>query len=233
QMPPWPTSKYHLMPSSCANSRVSLPRPADAMSLAGWKWSWVMAMRSRSQTSWAPICSRMILPAGGIVRSWPIAKSTLASTRSPGRTDSRPEARARIFSDIVMPIAESISLQPSNHRVTGFGRRKRSAQVSRAVTRAHRRRGRVLDPLRRLGETEVLDHHSPAENGPQRVDHALAGEVGRAAVDGLVEAEAGLGVDVGAGRDAHAADQHRGEVGQDVAEQVAGDDDLELARVAD
>ena len=74
------------------------------MSLAGWKWSWTTATRSVSQTFWAPICSRMILPAGGIVRSWPIAKSILASSRSPGLTESRPAARARIFSLIVMPI---------------------------------------------------------------------------------------------------------------------------------
>src|SRR6266550_2372306 len=44
----------------------------------------------------------MIFPAGGMVRSWPMAKSTLARTKSPGRKLSRPAPRARIFSVIVM-----------------------------------------------------------------------------------------------------------------------------------
>src|SRR5207244_1589301 len=91
QMPPCPTSKYHLIPISCENSRVSRPRVALAASFAGWKWSCVTATRSGSQIFSAPICSRMILPAGGMVRSCPIAKSTLASTRSPGLTLSRPD----------------------------------------------------------------------------------------------------------------------------------------------
>ena len=112
QMPPCPTSKYHLIPISRENSRVRRPRVALAASLAGWKWSCVTATRSGSQIFSAPICSRMILPAGGMVRSWPIAKSTLASKRSPGRTLSRPAPRARIFSVMVMPIGaiQSLSL---------------------------------------------------------------------------------------------------------------------------
>jgi len=41
---------------------------ALAASLAGWKWSCTTAMRLGSHTRWAPIWSRMILPAGGMVR---------------------------------------------------------------------------------------------------------------------------------------------------------------------
>src|SRR5207249_10531989 len=42
----------------------------------------------------------------------------------------------------------------------------------------------------------------------------------------------GHGVDVGRRPDAHPAYELRGRVGKDVPEQVAGDDDLELGRVA-
>src|SRR5256885_10498731 len=66
----------------------------------------------------------MILPAGGMVRSWPIAKSTLARMRSPGRTLSRPAPRARIFSVIVMA---TVKLPGPAGRAGDCGRRLKGA----------------------------------------------------------------------------------------------------------
>src|SRR2546422_4502330 len=231
QMPPCPTSKYHLMPIWCENSRVRRPRVALAASFAGWKWSCVTATRSGSQIFSAPICSRMILPAGGIVRSWPIAKSTFARTRSPGLTLSRPAPRARIFSVIV--IAIGLVPQPFYDGVPRLGRREVASDVARALASAYGGFARPLDRVCHIGNTQVSHHHSRAQNRPDRVDEALPGDVGRRPVDGLEQAASGRWIDVGGRRDAHPADQLSRQVGQDVAEQVAGHYHVELARVLD
>src|SRR5208282_4996242 len=60
----------------------------------------------------------------------------------------------------------------------------------------------------------------------------LPGDVGGGAVDGLEERGA-AGVDVGGGCEAESSGELGGEVADDVAEKVAGDDDVELAGVAD
>src|SRR5487761_235261 len=232
QIPPCPTSKYHLMPMSRENSRVSRPSVALAASLAGWKWSCVTATRSGSQIFSAPICSRMIFPAGGMVRSWPIAKSTLASTRSPGRTLSRPAPRARIFSVIVMPIYLLI-LQPFGDCVTTFTCGQVAAQIARALARANGRFDRTVDRFRHVRMTQVFHHHRSAENCPDRVDQPAARDVWVGAVHGFEEPALRLGVDVARGGYPHPADELRGQVGQDVAEQVARDDDVELGRIPD
>ena len=52
-------------------------------------------------------------------------------------------------------------------------------------------------------------------------------------MDRLEEPAAGLRVEVGRGREAHAAHQGGGQVAQDVAEHVAGDDDVEVAWILD
>src|SRR6266571_4720635 len=231
QMPPCPTSKYHLMPIWCENSRVSRPSVALAASLAGWKWSCVTATRSGSQIFSSPICSLMIFPSGGMVRSWPIAKSTFASTRSPGRTESRPAPRARIFSVIVMPMF--LVPEPPHDSITGLGGGKVPADVARALTGANGRFDRTLDRFCHFVMTQVLDHHTGAQDGPDRVHEALAGDVRRGPVDGLEQAPTGLRVDVGGRRDAHTSHELGGEVAEDVAEEVARDNDLELTRVLD
>src|SRR5438105_11822267 len=186
QMPPCPTSKYHLMPMSCENSRVRRPRVALAASFAGWKWSCVTATRSGSQIFSAPICSRMIFPAGGIVRSCPIAKSTLASTRSPGLTLSRPAPRARIFSVIVMAISVLV-LEPFHHGLACLRCGQAAAQVARALARADGRFDRTLDRVCHFFMIQVSDHHTGAQNGSDRVDEVLAADVGPGAVHGLEE----------------------------------------------
>src|SRR5205809_288754 len=83
---------------------------------------------------------------------------------------------------------------------------------------------------RRSGFPEVRDHHSPGQYCTQRVDDPLSCNIRGAAVDRLEEAPPGLRVEVGRGGETHPADQRRGQVAQDVAEQVAGHDDLELGR---
>src|SRR5205823_11308357 len=122
---------------------------------------------------------------------WPMAKSIFASTISPGRTDSRPPARARIFSVIVMPTGWSIS-HTSGDRVARFRSGQAAAQVARALACPDRRRHCVFDPLRNLLETEVSSHHSRARNRPQGIDHAPACDSGGAAVHRLEQAAPGL-----------------------------------------
>src|SRR6266571_102746 len=165
------------MPISRANSRVMRPRPALAMSLAGWKWSCTTATRSTSQTFWAPICSRMILPAGGMVRSWPIAKSILASSRSPGWTESRRLARARIFSLIVMPIAVSPQgLPPMGSADLQHPGDPSAVSASPLLGRAPQA---ALPPV--LGASLHLGHlvgaslAAPSPSIPQILDHRVAG----------------------------------------------------------
>src|SRR6266576_674668 len=232
QMPPCPTSKYHLMPIWCENSRVSRPSVALAASFAGWKWSCVTATRSGSQIFSAPICSRMIFPAGGMVRSCPIAKSTLARTRSPGRTLSRPAPRARIFSVIVMPIDPFLVLEPSRHRIADFPGRQAAAEIAGAVPRADGRFDRTLDRASHIGMTQVSHHHRCAQNRPDRVDDPPTGDIRRRSVHRLEQPASGLRVDVAGRGDSHPTDELGRQVGKDVAEEVARDDHLELARIA-
>ena len=64
---------------------------------------------------------------------------------------------------------------------------------------------------------------------PSGLRDALAGDVGRRAVDRLVQAELAL-AERGARQHAERAGEHRGLVRQDVAEHVLGDDHVEAAR---
>src|SRR2546423_13247349 len=79
------------------------------MSLAGTKCDGTRAMRSRSHTLGTPILRKASI-AMGAVMSLAIARLTFAITRSPGRTRSRPLARARIFSVMVLPYCSSIAV---------------------------------------------------------------------------------------------------------------------------
>src|SRR3989475_12207524 len=110
--------------------------------------------------------------------------------------------------------------------------RQTSAEIARAFACADGRLDRTLDRVCHFRVTQVSNHHRCAQNRPDRVDDATAGDVGRGPMHGLEQAPFRLGVDVAGGCDAHPADQLRGQVGQDVAEEVAGDDDVELRRVA-
>ena len=64
-------------------------------------------------------------------------------------------------------------------------------------------------------------HHGGAQNGGQRVGHALAGDVRGAAVAGLVQALIAA-IEAGRGQHADGAGEHGGFVAQDVAKHIAG-----------
>ena len=78
----------------------------------------------------------------------------------------------------------------------------------------------------------MREQHRDREDRGRRVGLALAGDVGRAAVDRLEHRRVlAAGVDVAGRGQADAAGDRRGDVGDDVAEEVVGDDDVEAARV--
>src|ERR1039458_1140780 len=55
----------------------------------------------------------------------------------------------------------------------------------------------------------MIQHQARAENGGQRVDHALARDIGRGAVHGFEHGgEPAQRIEIGAGGEAHAADVH-------------------------
>ena len=81
---------------------------------------------------------------------------------------------------------------------------------------------------------EVLEHQRRAPDRPDRVRDPASGDVGRGAVHGLEDTGAArAGGDAGARRHPHPALELRGDVGEDVAEEVRRDDDVEAERIAD
>ena len=81
---------------------------------------------------------------------------------------------------------------------------------------------------------EMIEHHGTGPDLADRIGDALAGDVGGGAVHRLEHGgELAGGVDVPAGGQSDAAADRGGEVGEDVAEQVVGDDHVEAARVVD
>ena len=96
------------------------------------------------------------------------------------------------------------------------------------VTCLHRRISRVGG----LGLAEMLEHLRGGPERGDRVGDALAGDVEGRAVDRLEHRrEAALGIDIGGRRDAEAAGQRAGEIGQDVGVQVRRDDRVEALRL--
>ena len=84
----------------------------------------------------------------------------------------------------------------------------------------------------RLLLAEVLEHLGARPDRADRVRDALAGDVGRRSVHGLEHRrELPLGVQVARRRDADRARHRGGEVAEDVAEQVGGDDHVEAPGV--
>ena len=117
----------------------------------------------------------------------------------------------------------------------GRGSRRRPRPSPRAAAEVARARPLAADALER-GEqprrgrllAEVVEHQDGAPDGAARVRDALAGDVGRRAVHGLEQPRhVAARAEVGARGHAHAALQGRAEIGQDVAEEVRGDDDVE------
>src|SRR5476649_1749340 len=77
----------------------------------------------------------------------------------------------------------------------------------------------------------VTQHHRHRQNGRQRVGNAFASDVRRRTVARLVHAFV-VGVQGRRRQHADGTGEHRGLVGQDVAEQVVGNDHVELLRCA-
>src|SRR5437660_6939635 len=80
--------------------------------------------------------------------------------------------------------------------------------------------------------TEVLEHQRAAQSHRQRIGFPLSGDVRRAAVHRLEKRDA-PGVDVSGSRDAEPAGEGRAQIGEDVAEEVVGDDHLIRLRLTD
>src|SRR5438132_1715823 len=101
-----------------------------------------------------------------------MAKSILARIRSPGRTLSRPLARARIFSVIVMPMqpflsSPSASLRSRRRLATSTARRRSRAEEEMArldirVTRCNRLPPLLPQPAGEGHGVRLVDHHDLA-----------------------------------------------------------------------
>ena len=78
---------------------------------------------------------------------------------------------------------------------------------------------------------EMAEHERDASRSAHGIGHTLASDVRCATADRLEHRRSVRSI-VGARRDTEPTLQRGGEVGDDVTEQVVGDDDLELARVA-
>jgi len=83
-----------------------------------------------------------------------------------------------------------------------------------------------------LAPAKKIEHHASGEDGAEGIRNSLPGDVGRGAVDRLEERSA-AGMDVAGGSEAESTSEFCGEVADDVAEEVVGDDDVELAGIAD
>src|SRR5580704_16785838 len=78
---------------------------------------------------------------------------------------------------------------------------------------------------------DMLKHQSDGQQQRERIGDALAGNIRSRTVHGFEYR--GIRADIGPGCHAKAAHQSGKLVGQDIAEQVGGDDDVELPRVHD
>src|SRR5207237_8580342 len=121
--------------------------------------------------------------------------------------------------------------EPLRHRVAHFMGRQAATEVARAFAGADGRFDRTLDRVSHFVVTQVSNHHRCAQNGPDRIDDATTCDVGRGAVDRLEQPPFRLRVDVSRRRYADTPDELRGQFGQDVVVEVAGDDVLELRRI--
>src|SRR5256712_159025 len=108
----------------------------------------------------------------------------------------------------------------------------RALHEAREVVGDHLGLDRLLqpgdDPVRRVGPSQVAQHHLARENDRARVDLVLTRVFGCGAVRRLEQRVPGLVVDVRAGRDADPAHLRRQGVRHEIAREVGGRDDVEL-----
>ena len=109
-----------------------------------------------------------------------------------------------------------------------------TSRVERGPCRGRRgRRDGLLDAAGLVAVAEVLEQQRDREHRRRRVGDAGAGDVGRCRAPARTSTGWCRGVDVAAGREADAAGDRRTDVGEDVAEQVVGDDDVEALGLRD
>ena len=91
-----------------------------------------------------------------------------------------------------------------------------------------------LDPAGGVRQAEMVEQQGDRQHGRGRVGRSGPGDVRSGAVHRLEHARVGAGdVQIGRCGQPDAAGDRGGQVGQDVAEQVVGHDDVETARVGD
>ncbi len=144
-----------------------------------------------------------------------------------------------------MPYAESsaktasvISAVPtstSGGDVRHRRRRQRSArQVGGAQPALEHRIDGGLYARRLVGAVEAMSQkHRDREEGGQRIGYPFAGDVGGGAVDRLEEAGRARGAETGRRQHPQRAGEHRRLVAEDVAEEVLGDDHVEVGGTGD
>src|SRR6266508_6116916 len=125
-------------------------------------------------------------------------------------------------------------------RLTGYRDGDLFPDLLRRVSRSARqdRHDGLLERGRGLALAEVIEHQAGREHRGDGIRHPFAGNVGSRAVYRLEQRRAGstvnhARVEVRARRRADAAGDGRAEVGQDVAEEVVGNDHVEAPRVVD
>jgi hypothetical protein len=89
-----------------------------------------------------------------------------------------------------------------------------------------------FDLFRFTRQSQMRQHHGCGENRAARVGQVFPRDRRRGAVDRLEHRSLPV-MNIPAGSHAEASLQSRGKVGDDIAEHVVGDDDVELAWVAD
>ena len=145
-----------------------------------------------------------------------IARDGHAGTPAAERLDRRPSRTP------VVPTTTS----PSSRSPASARSPVRQPSSSAAPTAASIAPRHVLAPERQP------QHHRRRQDRADRVGAVLAGDVRRRAVDRLVQAERAVGglplAERRRRQHAEGAGEHRRLVGQDVAEQVLGDDDVEV-----
>ena len=124
------------------------------------------------------------------------------------------------------------ALERLTYEVSHLFGRYFAAKVGRAPPLVENLVDGAIDLVGQLGHAERASKHFGSRgDGAEGVGDAAPRNVGRRAVDGLVEARAIA--DARAGEQADGAGEHRGFVAQDVAEHVAVSTTSKLRRLAD
>ena len=175
----------------------------------------VVAPLNATQSLWA-----VLLAAVLIGRSEHIGRRTVLSgaARAGGRGDDQRPALSDTASTTASPTS----------RVGGA-----AADVARARPFPADRLEGVHHGPRRLRLAEMVEHQRGAPDRADRIGDSPSRDVRRGAVHRLEQAgRGGARREVRARRRPHPALDRGGEVGEDVGEEVRGDDDVEAARVA-